>query len=49
MSDEKKDEANTEPKDIFLDNGDYSWEYYDNGKLVSSDEYADAHASYFTS
>lgn len=48
MSDEKKDEANTEFKDVFLDNGDYSWEYYSEGKFVSYEEYVkSAHKSYF--
>jgi len=31
------------------DNGDHSWEYYTEGKLVSEDEYKpNAHTSYFT-
>ena len=31
------------------DNGDHSWEYYTEGKLVSEDEYKpSAHTSYFT-
>ena len=31
------------------DNGDYSWEYYVDGKVVSEEEYNQtAHASYYT-
>ncbi len=49
MSDEKKQEANTAVQEEFVDSNTHLWEYYDNGKLVSSDEYAKgAHASYFT-
>lgn len=36
-------------EESFVDNEDYSWEYYSAGKLVDYDEYAKtAHTSYYT-
>lgn len=50
MSDEKKQEANTATDEAFVDNGDHSWEYYSEGKMVSEDDYSKtAHTSYFKS
>ena len=50
MSNEKKKEANTAIDDTFVDNGDHSWEYYSEGKMVGEDDYnKTAHKSYFSS
>lgn len=34
-------------KSTVEDNGDHSWEYYVDGKVVSEDEYNTAHNSYY--
>ncbi len=50
MPDEKKEEANTAIDSVFVDNGDHSWEYYDDSEWVSYDEYMkNGHESYFKS
>ena len=35
------------PMKSFEDNGDHSWEYYIEGKLVKEDAYTTAHTSYY--
>ena len=39
--------AERSPMKSFEDNGDHSWEYYIEGKLVKEDAYATAHTSYY--
>jgi hypothetical protein len=48
MSDEKKDDANTEVKEVFVDGVEHLWEYYSEGEFVDYDTYIkSAHKSYF--
>ena len=39
--------AQRSPMKSFEDNGDHSWEYYIEGKLVKEDAYTTAHTSYY--